>query len=466
MSAGGAPAPGTHLFEPALRVADAVLFEGYLLYPYRASAAKNQLRWQFGVLMPPTWTEGGEPSAHQAECLLEPDAAGAAGTVLHVRVRFLHVQTKNVEGVAGGGFTPVPELVVDGSSLLSWDEAVETEVDAAFAVPDLLAGEWVVPFRLPARRLEEPVHDASGALVGRIVRERRQLDGRLVLSAEVLPGPYVVQVRARVENSATEPVVSRAHALRHALVAAHTVLAVTGGEFLSLLEPPEWARPIATACENVGVWPVLVGEEDRRDVLLASPIILYDHPSIAPESPGELFDGLENDEILTLRTMALTDEEKREARATDPRAAAIIDRVDTIPPEVLDRLHGAIRSLRDLPQHTRPVEPEDPAELAPWWDPGADASVSPETDSVVVAGVPVARGSRVVLRPRGNRTDAQDMFLAGRVATVVAVLRNVDDEWHLAVTPDDDPEAAEVMLAHGRYLYFSPDEVEPLEVAR
>jgi hypothetical protein len=144
---------------------------------------------------------------------------------------------------------------------------------------------------------------------------------------------------------------------------------------------------------------------------------------------------------------------------------------------VLDRLHGAIRSLRDLPAHpraARPGEPDepdgpaglgDPAEAVPWWDPGADTSVSPETDSVVIAGVPVARGSRVVLRPRRHRTDAQDMFLDGRTATVAAVLRSVDDDWHLAVTPDDDPDAAELMLAHGRYLYFSPDEVEPIEVA-
>jgi hypothetical protein len=465
--------PAEPLFEPALRVADAVLFEGYLLYPYRASAAKNQVRWQFGVLMPPSWAEGDEPSSHQAECLLEPGDTA----VLHVRVRFLHVQTKNVERAgADGGFTPVPELTVAGERLLSFDEAVETGFDAEVTVAELLAGERAVPFRIPAERIEEPVRDASGAVCGRVVRDRRQLDGLLHLSADVLPGPYVLRVRARVENAATEPVGTREEALRLALVAAHTVLAVRGGEFLSLLEPPEWAKPIAAGCENVGVWPVLVGDDDRRDVVLASPIILYDYPAIAPESPGELFDGLENDEILSLRTMVLTDEEKREARATDPRAAAIIDRVDTMPPEVLDRLHGAIRYLRgatapvgghECPStriHSRPGE-EDPAELAPWWDPGSDTSVSPETDSVTVAGVPVARGSRVVLRPRRGRTDAQDMFLDGRTATVAAVLCNVDDEWHLAVTPDDDPEAAEVMLAHGRYLYFAPDEVEPLVVS-
>jgi hypothetical protein len=454
------------VFDPALRVADAVLYEGYLLYPYRASAAKNQVRWQFGVLVPPSWTEGGEPSAHQAEVLLEP----ADGAVLHVRVRCLHVQGKSVERAEDGGFVPVPELTVDGERLIGWDEAVEVEFDTAVDVPELLAGERVVPIHVAAQRTEELVRDAGGATVGRVVRERRPLEAVLRLSAHVLPGPYVLRVRARVENTATPPVGSREEALRHALVAAHTVLAVTGGAFHSLLEPPEWARPVAAGCENVGVWPVLVGDggpdDGTDDVVLASPIILYDFPSIAPESPGDLHDGLEIDEILSLRTMALTDEEKREARATDPRAAAIIDRVDTMPPEVLDRLHGAIRYLRGAPAHPRAgADHGDPGELAPWWDPGSDTSVSPETDAVTVDGVAVARGSRVVLRPRHGRTDAQDMFLDGRTATVAAVLCDVDDQWHLAVTPDDAPEAAELMLAHGRYLYFAPDEVEPLSRA-
>ncbi|HLU57740.1 MAG TPA: hypothetical protein VKZ81_19975 [Pseudonocardia sp.] len=439
-------------FDPALRVADAVLFEGYVLYPYRASATKNQLRWQFGVLVPPSFTDGGEPTAHQAEVLLEP----RDGAVLHVRVRFLHVQARTVQRADGDAFVDVPELVVDGERLVGWDEAVPVEVDATVDAADLLAGEHEVPIRAPAERYEEPVRDAAGATVGRIVRERWPLEGVLRLSAQVLAGPYVVRVRARVENTATPPVASRQEALRHALVAAHTLLAVAGGSFLSLLEPPEWARPIAAVCENTGVWPVLVGGDA---LVLASPIILYDQPEIAPESPGDLHDGLEIDEILALRTMALTDAEKREARATDPRAAAIVDRVDAMPQEVLDRLHGAIRYLRG-------GAPDEPR---PWWDPGADPTVSPETDAVTVDGVAVARGSRVVLRPRRDRhrcrTDAQDLFLAGRTATVAAVLRTVDDEWHLAVTPDDDPEAAELMAAHGRYLYFAPDEVEPLEVA-
>jgi hypothetical protein len=190
--------------------------------------------------------------------------------------------------------------------------------------------------------------------------------------------------------------------------------------------------------------------------MLSSPIILYDHPTIAPESPGDLFDATEIDEILTLRTMALTEAEKREARATDERAAAIIDRVDSMPPELLERLHGAVRYLKGV--EGKPVD--DEPELVPWWDPGADRTVSPETDGVVVAGVTVAKGSRVCLRPGQRRADAQDMFLAGRLATVEAVFLDVDGNRHLAVTLDEDP-AADLQRWHGRYLYFSPDEVEP-----
>jgi hypothetical protein len=213
---------------------------------------------------------------------------------------------------------------------------------------------------------------------------------------------------------------------------------------------------------------VLIGEEGRRDAMLSSPIILYDHPTIAPESPGDLFDATEIDEILTLRTMALTEDEKREARATDERAAAIIDRVDNMPPELLERLHGAVRYLQGVEgAKTGAPEPDSPLstapgptpELVPWWDPGADRTVSPETDGVVVAGVTVAKGSRVRLRP-GQRADAQDMFLAGRLATVEAVFLDVDGNRHLAVTLDEDP-AADLQRWHGRYLYFAPDEVEP-----
>jgi hypothetical protein len=478
-------------FELARKVADAVLYEGYLLYPYRASAAKNQARWQFGVLMPRRWSEHGpdEPWATQTECLLEPEEA----TTVRVLVRFLHVQAKSVEAVdvEAGTFHEVPALPVDGSELVPWDEATEQEVAVEAPLRRLLAGELATPFERPGGRRVEPVHSAAGRLAGRTVRCRWPVMGTVRLSAERLEGPYgLVRLRLVVENASAwhDPRADRAVALRHSLVAAHSLLGVDQGVFLSLLDPPEWAKPAAETCQNLRTWPVLIGEEGRRDAMLSSPIILYDHPTIAPESPGDLFDSTEIDEILTLRTMALTEDEKREARATDERAAAIIDRVDSMPPELLERLHGAVRYLKgvegseDSPETGTP-EPHPPVggpptgrvaddgtggdrlstapELVPWWDPGADRTVSPETDGVVVAGVKVAKGSRVRLRPLLRRADAQDMFLAGRLATVEAVFLDVDGNRHLAVTLDEDP-AADLQRWHGRFLYFSPDEVEPL----
>jgi len=194
--------------------------------------------------------------------------------------------------------------------------------------------------------------------------------------------------------------------------------------------------------------------DPSAQVMLSSPIILYDHPEVAEQSPGEFYDGTEIDEILTLRTLALSDAEKAEARATDPRAAALLDRVESMDPQVLARLHGTVRSFGRSPR---------PAPAVPWWDPDADAAVSPETDTVTIGGQQVSRGSRVRLCPGARRADAQDMFLAGRIAEVQAVLHDVDDHPYLAVSlagqPDED-----LRIAHGRFLYFTADEVEPLEV--
>ena len=422
----------------ARSVADAVLYEGYLLYPYRASARKNQVRWQWGVLVPPAYAAAGhgEHATSHSECLLEP----GTDPVLHIRLRFLQLLHRS------GGDGPVPEF----------DEAVEHEIDSVVSVAELLDTGRVVAVSVPGG-----TETTDG-----VTRQRWPLDGEVRLSARRLEGPYgVLQLTVEVVNTAqwADPEAARHLALRHSLISAHTMLAVTEGEFISLIDPPEWAKLAVQACRNERTWPVMIGEEGRRDVILVSPIILYDYPVIAPESPGDLFDGTEIDEILTLRTMTLTDEEKAEARATDERARKLMDRIDSMPPEMLDKLHGAIRYLGETPR-TR-SEP-DPIETittpgTPWWDPGADASVDPETDSVLIAGVEVAKGSRVRLTPGLRRTDAQDMFLAGRTATVAAVLLDVDGNTHVAVTLDDDP-GAEISAAHGRFRYFSPDELAPL----
>nr|WP_232292024.1 hypothetical protein [Frankia sp. QA3] len=508
------PAPGAPAgFDAARAVADAVLYEGYLLYPYRRSSGKNRVRWQFGVLAPPRWIEeqpaSGSPGVsgsadgcrQQAECLVE----AAPSATVFLRLRFLQVIRRRVERRdPGGRFAQVDELEVDGTRELSFDEAHPREFDLAVALSDLLepagpdragppsantgGGPFSIPLSVPGGVDVEPLGPRPGE--ARVVRRRWPVTAAVHLSATRAEAPFrLYRLRVVVENTVADLAAGRprAEALRRSLVAAHSLLGVRGGRFLSLLDPPTWAAAAARACENLRVFPVLAGGEGARDVMLCSPIILYDDPRTAPESPGDLFDATEIDEILSLRTQALTDEEKREARATDRRAAEIIDRVDGIPRAMLDRLHGAVRSLRPVesptaspaadvearaagrPQPQPAAAPSGHQDLGPapeqtpaWWEPEADRSVHPDRDSVLVAGVTVARGSRVRLRPRPRGSDAHDMFLAGRAARVEAIFLDVDGSRHAAVTLDGD-ETGDLHRAAGRYFYFAPDELEPLD---
>jgi hypothetical protein len=437
-------------FERAKKIADAVLYEGYLLYPYRASASKNHLRFQFGVLAPRAWSEadGREQWWMSTECIAEArPVARVSG-----KIRFLQIQRRVVEKAEGNSFRAVESIEIDGRLFASWGGGIEREASFEFPI-GTDAPERATHFGFADAQAVEPIKNSRGAIAARIVRETIALNGVIRLAA-LSATDRLVKLIVRVENETPWPEIEavRDQALRGSFIGAHTLLAVTDGNFLSLTDPPEHARAAAAQCFNVRTWPVLVGESGARDVLLSAPIILRDYPEIAPESPGDLFDGTEIDEILTLCTMTLTDEEKREARATDDRAAAIIDRADTMPPEMLDRLHGALRSLGAPPScnHT------------PWWDPGGDSSVSPETDSVEVNGFAVRKGCRVRLCPGARRADAQDMFLEGRVGRVQGIFLDVENRNYVAVTLEDDP-GADLYQAQGRYLYFSPDEVEPLE---
>jgi len=404
----------------------------------------------------------------RAECVFEHHGQPA----VEVTVRFLQVQRRRTDGAAGD--VPAPDTSVQDATGADegvpavWDEAVEREVTVTVSGEALLGDGTVSRFTVPGGTDLEMM---AGA---RVARRREPLTGSVSVRATPLPGPWqAARLTVRVTNEsdgaaggsspAGEAAASREEALPGALVAAHVVITVSGGSFLSMTDPPEWASAQVAACQNKGCWPVLAGPEGGRQVMLAAPIILPDHPQVAAESPGELYDGTEIDEILTLRTLALSDEEKAAARATDPRAAALIDRVDAMDAPTMAQLHGTIRAMTAHRPAAEPASPAGPAgdgEHVPWWDPGADASVSPGTDYVIVAGHRVASGSRVILRPGARRADAQDMFLAGRAALVEAVLLDVDDTAYLAVTLADDP-AADLQSAHGRFLYFSPDEVEP-----
>lgn len=425
-------------FERARAIADAVLYEGYVLYPYRASSTKNQWRWQFGVLAPRAWSEAGgcEPWAMQTECLVEP-SAGDGGSVIELEgcVRALRLCRRSIERLVSREperFEPVATLDVGDERLTSWDEGLEVELPFTHSIERWVAGAPRTPRTprilervLSGARAVEPIRTPDGTVVGRCVRETLPLVLQIEVRDEIaMAMPDVVRLRVRVENhtDAAELAAPREVALRGALAGVHTLLAVRGGAFLSIVDGPAWAADVARACQNVGTWPILAGEPGKRDVLLSSPIILADHPGIAPESPGDMCDATEIDEILTLRTLTLTEEEKRDSRGTDARSRAIVDRVETMPPETLAALHGARR---------------DPV---------------------------IARGARVRLRPGARRADAQDMFFEGRIGTVEDVLVDFEGNDYVAVTLEDDP-ATEMHRWYGRFLYFTRDEIELLGVA-
>jgi hypothetical protein len=339
-------------------IADAVLYEGYMLYPYRPSAVKNRQRWNFGVLYPASHCEiqnGSDAAFMQTQCLVH----ASASALLDVKIRFLQavsrqigkravpILTENIEAE----FEIVESLAIGGRTLQSWQETIERHVTLpSILLADVLAAPVRQVFPFPDARELEPVRDDSGSTAAFIIRTRRDISGSIDVSAEhcgvdLFRLTVVISNLTPLENPQLLP---REEVLLKSLLSAHTILGVTGGEFVSLIDPSPDLREIASQCKNIGTWPVLVGEDDRKDAMLSSPIILYDYPQIAPESPGDLFDGTEIDEILALRILTLSDDEKREIRQTDERAREVLERTETMPMEHFLKLHGVLRGMKSV----------------------------------------------------------------------------------------------------------------------
>ncbi|MEO8593883.1 MAG: hypothetical protein ABI759_11225 [Candidatus Solibacter sp.] len=368
-----------------------MLYEGYLLYPYRASSVKNQFRWQFGVVAPHSWGDAnGEPWLIRTECLIAPQAAPRVSVTL----RFLQLQE-------------------------------ESPVERTIDFPEI------------------PMY----GLVG----NARQSDFHLVplygkTHLACVPVRDFLKLQVVIENhTELAPGSERGLALRHSMIGAHLLLTVDGGDFVSLTDPPAEAAHAAQSCINLHTWPVLIGATGGRDTMLSSPIILPDYPEVAPESPGDLFDSTEIDEILTLRVMTLTDQEKAEACAADDRARRIIERSDSIPREIFERLHGAVRSLKPVP-------------LEDFFNPPDE---DPERAQLPTPRGAVSKGARVRLMPN-RRSDSMDMFLAGRSAKVEGIHRDVENQPYVAVRLECD-EGAEVLGPYARFYFFYPDEIELME---
>lgn len=312
------------------RIADAVLYEGYILYPYRPSAVKNQQRWNFGVLCPEPYAvaqQGTESPTMRTECLIEVDSTATVS----VKVRFLHLIQRDV---------------VDGEVLQTWQEAVAREVVVTELRLSQTGSHQSVRFRFAGSRTTEPrIDEASHESTGLIVRTQQELAVGVEISA-VPVKPQLLKLSITIRNlTAFENADKRSRddSLMHSFVSAHTILEAQQGAFISLLDPPDVYKAAASECLSTGTFPVLVGDEGTHNCMLSSPIILYDYPQIAPQSAGNLFDGTEIDEILTLRIMALTDDEKREMRNADELARQLLERTESLSPDQMLNLHGVMK---------------------------------------------------------------------------------------------------------------------------
>jgi hypothetical protein len=287
------------------KIANAILYEGYLLYPYRQSAFKNKRRWDFGLVYPPGREKDNEPSSLKCECLVMATAESS----IEACIRFLHPYlTRDEEG--------------------QWLEATERTVS------------------LPPTKLSSCSHHLSMDLQFQAESHgQRTISGQVELSAEGLDsGLFRVGLLIR-NTTPAECCDGRLEGTLYRWASTHAILSVDSGRFVSLLEPPDAFRAHAAACHNVGLFPVLAGDRNSASMMLASPIILYDYPEVAFESGGNLFDGTEIDELLNLRIQALSDGEKAEIRRGDPRGAYVLKTSESLTSQDFLRLHATMHKL-------------------------------------------------------------------------------------------------------------------------
>lgn len=360
----------------------AVLYEGYLLYPYRSSSVKNRYRHLFGTLAPAGSVEA---SSMRTECLVR----GSASVTIDVRVRFLQLPASPDRGEAPNLDAVEREVAILGASLTNLEEAPREQL-----------------FTFEGGRPRSTGSTSDASVIAGTLR-----------ACACRVGDDAFRITVDIEN--TTPPRPDVELSLLSLSSTHTILVASGGTFCSLADPPDDLRAHAVACRNVGCWPALLA----HDAVLSSPIILPDFPAVAPESLGDLFDATEIDEILTLRILTLTEDEKDEIRRGGGRASALLERTESLGATEVSRLHGALR--QKSARHLRP-------------------------------------GDRVKLAPRA-RADAFDLVLSGRSATVASIEEDFEGQVYVAVTVDDDPGQDLGRAGQpGHRFFFKSDEVEPL----
>ncbi len=350
------------------RLVDSLLFEGYALYPYTPGATKNATPTPFGIVYPVDYARN---QTHAFDRMQMQGIVGAADALVTGEVRFLQP--------SGEQHRAVERRVQIGAA----------PAKVSFDFDDLEGTAELIVDRLP--------------------------DGR---------GRVTLQVENTTPLTDEEAEADRKDALLKSMLSTHLLARVEGEKFVSPLERGD--DGVAGCCQ-VNTWPVLATPGD--DAILAPTIMLPDHPEIAPESVNDFFDGTEIEEALVLHIQALSDQEREEISAQDPKVREMLARADATTPQELMDLHGRVRI-------------EDP----------------PGEREVVLDGVKYRRGQKVILHPPQD-ADVYDKMLNGRTATIHRLFLRVDDRLHLGVTIDDDP-MQEILGESGRFLFFFAEEVE------
>jgi hypothetical protein len=439
------------------KIVNALLYEGYILYPYRASSRKNRQRFTFGRVYPRAYSVaqgGAEPFVMQTECLLWRRGELPA---MEAEVRFLHPMAREVGSlskplkelpvvIGPEDFQPVAELRIENKLYQTWQEAVERKVRLPQDINFAAAQSLTVPFYYPASLVLEAIRDQRGQAVGVIRRRQERLEGVCQIATTPID-KQVLKITVRVVNETPlekADLDDQEALLMRTFASTHTIVRVQNGEFLSLMDPPGKYREAVATCANIGTWPVLVGEKEKgdADTILSSPIILYDYPQIAPESPGELFDGTEIDEILTLRVLTMTDEEKCEMSQLDEQTRKILERTENLPEDEFIKMHGAMREVSSFNED--------------FFNPKT------RLKSVIVDQIELKTGDRVRIRPQG-RADVMDIALQGKAAVIESIEQDAENRIYLALVLDEDPGRDLGLLRQpGHRFFYGLNEVEPL----
>jgi hypothetical protein len=278
-------------------------------------------------------------------------------------------------------------------------------------------------------------HQAVERRVGVGIIDLPPLSGEVTLECEQVE-PELRRVTVHIRNDTPFAGGTRSEALEHALISTHPLLRVRGGRFVSPLE--------ARDCANINTWPVLAADDDTA--LLGAAIVLPDHPQLAPQSRGSLFDGTEIEEALLLHVHALSDAERAEIERGDPTVRAMVDRALSSTPAEIMRLHGVMHPTGYRADAALAPVPPRPRE-------------EPATEQQAVAdGVVVRLGDRVRLH-LAERNDVYDRLLDGRTATIERIYLDYDDRTHFGATIDDDPGQL-LMRESGRFHFFFEGEFE------